>query len=104
MKNGGQRIAIDFTLSEDMSNKVSTLFFQFCMKPELVFFWFCLLVFFTSVKNFMEFFLARVKVSLFLCEIILQRSFQDHSFCLLHLSKNLEVANPVGNAHAGQHS
>ena len=37
MKNGGQRIAIDFTLSEDMSNKVSTLFFRFCMKPELVF-------------------------------------------------------------------
>ena len=26
MKNGGQRIAIDFTLSEDMSNKVNTVF------------------------------------------------------------------------------
>ena len=45
MKNGGQRIAIDFTLSEDMSNKVSTFSFQFCMKPELLFFWFCLLFF-----------------------------------------------------------
>ena len=38
MKNGGQRIAIDFTLSEDMSNKVSTFSFKFCMKPELLFF------------------------------------------------------------------
>ena len=38
MKNGGQRIAIDFTLSEDMSNKVGTFSFQFCMKPELLFF------------------------------------------------------------------
>ena len=37
MKNGGQRIAIDFTLSEDMSNKVSTFSFQFCMKPELLY-------------------------------------------------------------------
>ena len=61
MKNGGQRIAIDFTLSEDMSNKVSTLFFQFCMKPELLFFWFCLFVFFASVNNFMEFSVGREK-------------------------------------------
>lgn len=28
MKNGGQRIAIDFTLSEDMSNKVNTVFLR----------------------------------------------------------------------------
>ena len=27
MKNGGQRVAIDFTLSEDMSNKVSVALF-----------------------------------------------------------------------------
>ena len=52
----------------------------------------------------MEFFVARVKVSLFLREIILQRGFQDHPFCLLHLSKNLEVADPIGNTHTGQHS
>ena len=28
MKNGGQRIAIDFTLSEDMSNKVNKVFLR----------------------------------------------------------------------------
>jgi len=28
MKNGGQRVAIDFTLSEDMSNKVSHVLFS----------------------------------------------------------------------------
>lgn len=85
MKNGGQRIAIDFTLSEDMSNKVSTFSFQFCKKPELLFFWFFLFVFWASVKNFMEFFVAREEVSLFLRESILQRGLTLRYFCSIYL-------------------
>ena len=85
MKNGGQRIAIDFTLSEDMSNKVSTFSFQFCMKPELLFFWFCLFVFLTNVKNCTEFFVAHEKVSLFLRESILQRGLTLHFVCSIYL-------------------
>ena len=53
------------------------------------------------MKNFLEFFVSREKVSLFLRGSILQRGL---TFPLLHLSKNLDVANPVGNAHTGQHS
>ena len=84
MKNGGQRIAIDFTLSEDMSNKVSTFSFQFCKKPELLFF-LVLFVFWASVKNFMEFFVAREEVSLFLRESILQRGLTLRFFCSIYL-------------------
>ena len=86
MKNGGQRIAIDFTLSEDMSNKVSTFSFQFCMKPELFFFFgFVCLFFLASVKNFLEFFVAREKVSLFLRGSILQRGLTFPFFCSIYL-------------------
>ena len=83
MKNGGQRIAIDFTLSEDMSNKVRTFSFQFCMKPELLFFFG--FVFLASVKNFLEFFVAREKVSLFLRGSILQRGLTFPFFCSIYL-------------------
>ena len=36
MKNGGQRIAIDFTLSENMSNKVSTMTSIVCINDSII--------------------------------------------------------------------
>ena len=85
MKNGGQRIAIDFTLSEDMSNKVSTFSFKFCMKPELLFFLVLFVCFFGEREEFYGIFVAREEVSLFLHESILQRGFALRFFCSIYL-------------------
>ena len=101
MKNGGQRIAIDFTLSEDMSNKVSTFSFQFCKKPKLLFFFGFVCLFFGWAWRILWNFLWRSLI-IFTWKYFAKRF--DPSFFLLHLSKNLDVANPVGNAHTGQHS
>lgn len=83
MKNGGQRIAIDFTLSEDMSNKVSTFSFQFCKKPKLLFFLVLFVCFLGEREEFYGIFCE--EVSLFLRESILQRGLTLRFFCSFYL-------------------
>lgn len=103
MKNGGQRIAIDFTLSEDMSNKVGTFSFQFCKKPELLFFLVLFVCFLGEREEFYGIFCGAWRSLIIFTWKYFAKRF-DPSFFLLHLSKNLDVANPVSSAHTGQHS
>lgn len=102
MKNGGQRIAIDFTLSEDMSNKVSTFSFNFAWNLNC-FFLVLFVWFFGYCEESYGIFRGAWKSLIIFKWKYFAKGF-DPSFCLLHLSKNLDVANPVDSAHTEQHS